>query len=80
MCPECRKWRFRFTKARLAAGLPEPAGGADSAAPDPLAGFTGERRDGEGRDRPAHFLVASAAYGPNLGFRGFRPSRIFKIR
>ena len=26
-CPECRKWRFRFTKTRLAAGLrPNPLG------------------------------------------------------
>jgi len=26
-------------------------------------GMEGRDRDGEGRDRPAHFLVASAAYG-----------------
>ena len=43
--------------------LPEPAGGACSAPPNPLAGFRGEGRDGEERDRPAHFLVASVAYG-----------------
>jgi len=32
---------------------------------DPLAGFRGEGRDGGGRDRPAHFLVAFAAYDSN---------------
>jgi len=26
----------------------------------------GEGRDGEGRDRPAHFLVASAAYAVGI--------------
>ena len=41
---------------------PEPTGAAYSAPSDPLAGFRGERRDGEGRDRPVHVLVASAAY------------------
>jgi len=56
--PRCRKWRFRFTKTRLAAALrPNPLGELT------VLGFRGEGRDGEGRDRPAHFLIASAAYG-----------------
>jgi len=48
----------------LAAGLrPNPLGDY-SGPPDPLTGFRGEGRDGrEGRDRPAQFFVASAAYG-----------------
>jgi len=64
---------------------PEPAEGAYSAPPDPLAGFGGEggmglggrgrdgkegRGDWEGRDRPAHFLVASAAHDRNFMSHG----------
>jgi len=47
----------------LTAGLcPNLLGEAYSAPPGPFAGFRGEGRDGEGRDRPAQFLVVSDAY------------------
>ena len=50
MCPECRKWWFRFTKTRLAAELRPNLLGELTALPQTLSW------------RPAHFLVASAAY------------------
>jgi len=45
------EWRIRVQNS-FAAAL----------RPNPQTGFRGEGRDGERRDRLAHFLVASAAY------------------
>ena len=44
-------FKAKMHQIRFRLGLPDPAGGAYSAPPDPLAGFKGPTSKGRGRER-----------------------------